>query len=390
MKDVSDDAADLPARQGDRVIPRDAARARVLLAVDDADMRDDVRRLLEPRWTVEAVADGAQALAAARERPPDLVLTDVLTPGLDGLALLRRLREDERTRGVPVIMLSARADPEAALEGLEAGAEDYLIKPFSARELLARVRLHLELARLRREAQTRLAEAERALGFSHTFLGMLGHDLRNPLGAIVTSADVLLRREPDERVARPAARIRSSAQRMARMIDQLLDFTRARIGAGIPLHPTPVDLSRLAAPLVEELEPGAPKRVQIEVQGDPRGEWDPDRLAQVLSNLLGNALEHGDPAAPVHLRIDGTDPQRVELRVENAGAIPAELLPTLFDPFRRAAGARRTEKSRGLGLGLFVVEQVVQAHGGRIEVSSSPEEGTSFRLSLPRGAPPDP
>ncbi|HZN95437.1 MAG TPA: PAS domain-containing protein, partial [Myxococcales bacterium] len=136
--------------------PAGGPRARVLLADDNADMRDYVRRILEAHWTVEAVEDGTRALEAARARPPDLVLTDVMMPGLDGFELLRELRANDPTRSVPVVMLSARAGEEARVEGLTAGAEDYLVKPFSARELLARVRTHLELARLRKETQAQL------------------------------------------------------------------------------------------------------------------------------------------------------------------------------------------------------------------------------------------
>ncbi|WP_438007648.1 ATP-binding protein [Sorangium sp. So ce321] len=138
--------------------PADAAieavpAARILLADDNADMREYVGRVLRERWTVEAVADGAAALDSARARPPDLVLTDVMMPNLDGFGLLRALRGDERTRSVPVIMLSARAGDESRVEGLEAGADDYLAKPFSARELVARVATHLQIARLRAAAE---------------------------------------------------------------------------------------------------------------------------------------------------------------------------------------------------------------------------------------------
>jgi PAS domain S-box-containing protein len=130
-----------------------AGAARILIADDNADMRDYMTRLLRGRWTVEAVADGATALERARETLPDLILSDIMMPGLDGFQLLQALREDERTRAIPVIFLSARAGEEARVEGLSAGADDYLAKPFSARELLARVGTHLELSRLRRDAE---------------------------------------------------------------------------------------------------------------------------------------------------------------------------------------------------------------------------------------------
>jgi PAS domain S-box-containing protein len=131
--------------------------ARVLVVDDNADMRAYLVRLLSERYQVHAVADGAVALAAALEKPPDLVLADVMMPGMDGFGLLRALRTDPRTREVPVVLLSARAGEEAKVEGLERGADDYLVKPFSARELLARVDTHIELTRLRREA-ARLAQ----------------------------------------------------------------------------------------------------------------------------------------------------------------------------------------------------------------------------------------
>jgi DNA-binding response OmpR family regulator len=126
-------------------------RPRILWADDNADMRDYVAGLLADRYEVLAVPDGLAALAAARNEPPDLVLTDAMMPGLDGFGLLRELRNDARTRAVPVTLLSARAGEESTLQGLNAGADDYLAKPFSAPELLARVRTHLELARARRE-----------------------------------------------------------------------------------------------------------------------------------------------------------------------------------------------------------------------------------------------
>jgi PAS domain S-box-containing protein len=771
--------------------------ARILVVDDNADLRDYARRVLEPYWRVEAVGDGNEALAIAREQRPDLVLTDVMMPGLDGVGLLRALREDPRTRSIPVVMISARAGEEARFEGLEAGAEDYLVKPFMARELLARVRTQLELAQLRRElesrydflfslldqapvviaiiageelvfelaneayrkavggrdvvrkrvldvlpelagqgidellrgvmqtgtaataseqhlhldrghgvedtywtfvyaplrghdgvprvmslaqdvteqviarrqiehseqqfrrivtqvqagiAQTdldgrftlvndrfrdivgrseaelrqlrmhdithpddlpgtlerfgrliedgtpfilekryvrpdgsivwvqssvvriddgegrpqgvaavaiditqrrfaeaalrdseerframfetadtslweedlsqlkllvdrwraehgdglrelfrarpslvedaiglvrirdvnpatlrmfgatskqqlleslhaifvpetrevfteelialaegrsrfageavlrtlagervdvlltmgrpagdshyervlvtlvdisaqkqvererevRLAAAEHAVTFSEMFVGILGHDLRNPLAAIVTGTDLLMTREDNERIARPLQRIRNSAERMTRMIEQILDFTRARMGRGIPIVPRAFDLRELASQLVEEVEGAAAQQVVVDASGNTRGEWDSDRLAQVISNLLGNAIEHGDAEEPIRVSIDGSEAERIRLHVRNGGAIPEAVQPTLFDPFRRVAAERRQSRSRGLGLGLYIAQQIAEAHGGSIALRSCAGEGTTFSVTLPR------
>ncbi|HEX6098640.1 MAG TPA: ATP-binding protein [Thermoanaerobaculia bacterium] len=154
--------------------------ARILLADDNADMRDYVRRLLGGTYEVEAVADGTAALEAAQQHPPDLVLTDVMMPGLDGFELLRALRASERTREIPVILLSARAGEESRIEGLEAGADDYLVKPFGARELLARVDAHLRLATVRRNAQQALRESETKFATAFD---------RSPLALLITSLD---------------------------------------------------------------------------------------------------------------------------------------------------------------------------------------------------------
>ncbi|HEX2572136.1 MAG TPA: ATP-binding protein [Polyangia bacterium] len=350
-------------------------RPRVLLADDNADMRDYLARLLGERYTVEAVGDGEAALRAARLRPPDLVLADVMMPRLDGFGLLRELRAEPMTRTVPVVMLSARAGEEARVEGMAAGADDYLIKPFSARELLARVNTHLELSRLR------LFESL----LRERLLGIIGHDLRNPLTAISVAAQgMAMRRDLGEREARAAGRIAGSAGRMQRMISQLLDFTRIQQGGGLRPQLAPADLGEVARLVVEELATAHPDaRITLQVAGDTRGTWDADLLAEVISNLVGNAVQHG-AREPILARV-GPGQEGVQFAVHNRGEpIPAEFLPYLFDPFRRARAPGAKSSHQGLGLGLFIAQQIARAHGGRIAVVSAAEEGTTFTLHLPR------
>jgi signal transduction histidine kinase len=214
-------------------------------------------------------------------------------------------------------------------------------------------------------------------------LGIVGHDLRNPLNAISVSAKLLLRRDVPEVVTKPVRRIVTSAERMERLIVQLLAFTQARHGSGLVLHRRPTDLADVARLVLEETEAANPsKTVHLCVLGDSSGEWDPDRLSEVLSNLLGNAVQHGgDGPVDVRVRAEGTE---VVVEVHNDGpAIPPAVLPSLFDPFRRGAGKDRV-RSSSVGLGLYISREIIRAHGGSIDARSSEDEGTTFAFRLPR------
>lgn len=234
---------------------------------------------------------------------------------------------------------------------------------------------------LAREKQARMS-AERTVRYNEMFAGMLGHDLRNPLSAIATTAHYLGHIASDPKVATGAARITSSSERMARMIDQLLDFTRIRIGDGLRLQRTRLDLMEICSRIRDELQAAHPGAlIAIQSHGDTVGEWDYDRLLQVLSNLVGNAVHHGQEGCVVTIHSDGSDLAETVIDVHNAGMVHPEILPVLFEPFR---GTPTTKQARGLGLGLYITQQIVHAHGGNIGVTSSQEEGTTFRVRLPR------
>jgi PAS domain S-box-containing protein len=234
-----------------------------------------------------------------------------------------------------------------------------------------------------------LTEQKRNLELRERVLGIVSHDLRNPLNAIMMGASVM-RREPraSRESVRIASRIVASAERMDAIIGDLLDLTKVRLGGGIELKLAKADAHELSARVVEELRAANPGReIRLRTVGDATGRWDTFRLEQVVSNLASNALQYGPEEAPVTVESQGHGPGWT-LSVHNLGEpIPPELLPHLFDPFRRGEGPAAGKGRRNLGLGLFIVRAVVEAHGGTIDVTSAPGQGTRFTASLPRFPP---
>jgi signal transduction histidine kinase len=220
--------------------------------------------------------------------------------------------------------------------------------------------------------------------FRDQFIGVLSHDLRTPLAAITVGAPLLAAPEDNpQRRSRVVARIIISAQRMERMIGDLLDLTRARLGGSIQLNRRPADLQQMCEEALIEIRAGQPDAVlRFEATGDLRGEWDVDRLAQVVSNLVGNAIQHGG-GTPVTLT-GHEDRESVTLAVHNGGApIPQDMLPFVFEPLARGHGTRA---GGSIGLGLFIARAIVSAHGGDIQVHSSSDAGTTFTVKLPKAS----
>lgn len=334
----------------------------------------------------EAIDGGAGAVILAEE---------AVTP--DALRRIAAVLEhQEPWSDLPIIVLTAKGAAGARQRALEAfcplGNVSLVDRPVGVRTLQSTVQAAIRSRKRQYAARRVLADREalveqlqQTIRLNETFLGILSHDLRNPLVAILTGAAYLLRLEESEAIHKPLTRISSSAERMARMIDQLLDFTRARLGRGFDISRSAVSLHALCKQVVEELELAHPDRsLRIQVSGSPEGEWDADRLSQVLSNLVANAIQHGQAGSPVNVDIDGEDHAQVVVRINNEGVIPSAALPTMFDAFR---GTReRTARSNGLGLGLYITQQIVLAHGGTIEVTSCADQGTTFVVRLPRAA----
>jgi PAS domain S-box-containing protein len=477
-----------------------APRPRVLLADDNADMREYAGRLLADRYEVEAVADGEAALAAVRARLPDLVLTDVMMPGLDGFELLRALRADPATRDLPVIMLSARAGEEARVEGFEAGADDYLAKPFSARELLGRVGAAVALAAQRRETARLLREsrerfdqaldaarivawewdphadrvvttpnfaeiyglpslesAEQSFALVHPddrerhratleqvlagggsyqlefriirpdtgqavwldergravldatgrvdkltgltldiserkalelmqrdFIANVSHELRNPLSTIKGYAQLVRRRGLYDDRAIEA--ILSQTDQLGRLVEDLLEASQLEAGR-LELMPKRVDLvTRVLADAEQAQATTQAHRVRVAAPDRPlEGWWDPDRLGQVLQNLLSNAIKYSPAGGDILVRVESAGPEALVSVRDNGIGLAPEVLPNLFGRFFRAGISSGTVQ--GLGLGLYISKELVEAHGGRIWAESAgPGRGSTFWFALPLNA----
>jgi two-component system sensor histidine kinase/response regulator len=328
-------------------------------------------------------ASGAQALELLLVHDIALALLDVQMPEMDGFELAELMRGSERTRHVPIIFVTAGVrDTLRHFRGYGAGAVDFLYKPVDPQILRSKAEVFQKLHRQKQQLDANLKETTETLRLNEVFAAVLGHDLRNPLSAILASA-YLLRSSENEPARAAGHRIISSGRRMARLIEDLLDFSRVRLGGGIAIQTEPGDLGDMVRRVLQEHQAAAPQRsLELTQAGSLRCEFDGERMAQIASNLLGNAIQHGHGEGVIRVHLDGQEAQRVLLSVTNPGEIPARLMGDLFEPFR-GRGEAGSERGGGLGLGLYIVQQLARAHGGQVLVTTG-SGSTCFTVELPR------
>lgn len=341
-----------------------------LMALAAVLRRDDI--------DIVTARSGPEALEALLVHDVALALIDVQMPEMDGFELAELMRGSERTRRIPIIFVTAASrEASRAFKGYSAGAVDFLYKPIDPVILESKAAVFFELHRQRLVLADELRQRNETLRLNEMFTAVLGHDLRNPLNAIMTSAYLMQRQSEDPAIRDGAARIVGSSKRMARMIEDLLDLSRARLVGGIPLQRSPANFAAVADRVIQETRTTHPDRtLSVTVSGEMMGEWDVDRLQQLMSNLIGNAVQHGHPSGDIAVSVDGTDSDYVELTVVNPGSIAPEALPSIFEPFHAS-------RNEGLGLGLFIAHQIAQAHQGTIAADSR-DDHTVFRVRLPR------
>jgi len=351
--------------------------------VASEDRADEVVRIARQRadQLLQATRDGGEGGRSADARS---VLEDERSTADVALKNERAAQKSDQTK----LLVVGRDATDKDLVDERAHVDTMIVDQREANAQMVRATIRAqELSAEADVAKKRAEESERKLlavaEFREMFIGVLGHDLRNPLGSIGMAAALLLRRgKLDEQDSKTVARIIRSNQRMSRMITQLLDLTRARLGGGLPIEPQPTDLSEVCRDVIEEFE----ATIVLKVEGDVTGIWDRDRLAEVLSNLAGNAIEYAAPGTVVMVKAyaDGAE---VVVEVTNHGnPIPAEELLFIFEPFRRA---KQHEKSASgnLGLGLYIAKQIVASHGGTLDAHSA-DGRTIFAVRLPRCPPP--
>jgi len=413
----------------------DSAPAFIIFADDNADMRTYVKRLLSPLYEVTAVSNGALALKAARERKPDLILADVMMPELDGFELLKQLRADAHLNRTPIILLSARAGEESRIEGMEAGADDYLIKPFSARELLTRAKAMLEIARARAQTEEQLRNTNEALRQSEARLelivaertrdlqqanaalvrdmaerkkleeqllqsqkmesiaalaGGVAHDFNNILNIIQAYNSLVFQHSgTDKDIQESAVVIGETVKRGAAVVQQLL--TAARKDAGRELQS--VDVNGLVEKFLPLIKETFPKTIEIRYRGElrlPRITADRNHIEQALLNLCVNARDAMPRGGTLTLRTylakeaalrhlgDARGPY-VCIEIADTGiGIEESIRKRIFEPFFTTK-----DVGQGTGLGLAVVFGIVKDHNGWIDLVSEVGRGTTFQLYFP-------
>ncbi|HEY6514561.1 MAG TPA: ATP-binding protein [Steroidobacteraceae bacterium] len=364
------------------------ARPRLLVIDDNADLREYISSLLAPEYEVSTAIDGLQGLTAAQEVVPDLIVSDVMMPGLTGTELVRELRADPRTASIPIILISARAGQEAAVAGLDAGSDDYLVKPFAAPELLARVRTHVQLARKRREWISELEAANRELdAFTHS----VAHDLRAPLRGINGMAEILFEsklQQLDSEGQKFLRYIHDSGNRMSQLIEDLLKLSRTTRGE---LNRQPFDLSGLVHEVIRQLRGSDPNRqVDFIVADTVHADADPRLLRAALENLLSNAWKFTgkQASARIEFGIDDNAGGPVYFIRDNGAGFDMAYAAKLFGVFQRLHSAAEFD---GTGVGLATVQRIITRHGGRIWAQSAVNKGATFFFTLgPTPAVPPP
>jgi len=345
---------------------------RILLVEDDAPYARLMRERLRAQSELEVVAIAeslAAAITAAHDHAPQVVMLDLGLPDSEDIQTVEAFHAAHPR--LPLVVLSGQDSVELAVEAMRHGAQEYLVKGPEDAALLPRVsRLAIE--------RKRLQDLEQLL------VGVVSHDLRGPLQTIALSCELVLAevRGPTRTWVNRAL---TAVRRANGLVDDLLDATRVRLGGPLPIERAPVDLVRLVEQVTDDHRARQPSRViGLEAPATLVTACDAKRISQVVNNLLGNAIQHSPASSTVRVRVGSLGDGESEIAVHNLGpAIPEQLRDRIFEPLERV---EVVSTNHSIGLGLYIVHEIVEAHGGTIAVESTADQGTTFRVRLPAGA----
>jgi len=357
----------------------------ILVVDDEPTTLLSMRAILQGRgYRVLAASSGEEALMLCAQELPDLIMLDISMPGMNGIEVCQRLKSDPGLASIPVIFVSALVETMSSIQAFHVGGADYLAKPFHPRELEARVKVHMELLRQRRELLADQAALRRLEDLRDSFTHMIAHDMRSALTAISTSIELAL--EGPEKIPprRPLERALRVSHNLAGMVTQMLDVSRLESGQ-MPLNLQACELEPLVRAALETLPP-LPAHQHIEFK-PPASLWalcDPELATRVLANLLGNALKFIPDPGLVQIHFEMGEAEVWIAISDNGPGISQEEQELIFDKFSQAAGGR---KRGGSGLGLAFCKLAVEAQHGRIGVASAPGRGSTFWFALPATEP---
>ncbi len=366
-----------------------------ILVVDDTP--DNLRllsaMLSEQGYKVRKALNGKTALNTIHQVPPDLILLDINMPLMNGYEVCKQVKEDAKTKDIPVIFISALDDVLDKVKAFSVGGVDYITKPFQAEEVIARIENQLTIQRQKKRLQQEIKEREKTEQTLRIYLHAVSHDLRNPvLGFSLILKNFLKKKEdPIEIPRKVLEQMLKSCDRQLNLINSLVETQQFEIGV-ITLNCQPLNLYQFSQQLRTEWEPMLKEKqakLHLEIPADlPLVNGDSDRLWRVLENLMANALKHNDPGIQLTLKADIIEAEKAEAKTrqvrcileDNGVGISPELAATLFERYQRGEGAKKT---LGLGLGLYLCRKIIEAHGGEIGVSNEPDYGAKFWFTLP-------
>ncbi len=350
---------------------------KILVAEDNPELRAFIAALLSPFCRVKTADDGVEALDLARRWKPDLVLSDVMMPGMSGFQLVQEMKKNRETSSIPLVLLTAMTSRESMMKGWEAGADDYLFKPFHPKELEARVKSILSGLEWRRKSEAYRRQRDALEHFTH----IASHDLREPLRKIVTFVELFQgsQKDLDQESENYLRAISGAAMRMSRLLDSLIEYSRSGQEGGA-FTKSPLD--KILVQVLAGLE-GDIQAAKAEITADPLPELEvhPSQIASVFNNLIGNALKYRREDRPPQIKIEA---KRLEFEwlftvTDNGIGFEPNQSDKIFLMFERLHGLG---KYPGEGMGLAICRRIIEFYGGRIWADSKPGQGSTFSFTL--------